>query len=264
MARYEDYVKQESIEDEIDDAASAAQERVESAPELPARYRGKSVDELIEMHQNAEQLNSRHAQELGELRRTVNSLVDVATKKPTEAAPVKKPVTVDDIYENADESVRRVVREETSATIEELRTAAQRSEARAKLAEFKSKHPTFDADMGDPAFLDWIKASPYRVRLAVAADGGDFDAADELFGLYSEVRVKRTDTDTKKARKQKARDVSLESSSPVSPSMVESYSGAELMEKRIAARRGDAKAERWLQAHGDAIRAAYAEGRIVN
>jgi hypothetical protein len=40
--------------------------------ELPEKYRGKSVKELVEMHQNAEQALGKQSSEVGELRKVVD------------------------------------------------------------------------------------------------------------------------------------------------------------------------------------------------
>jgi hypothetical protein len=48
-----------------------AQEEVqqETVEDLPPKYKGKSLDEIIKMHQEAEKLIGRQAQEVGEVRK---------------------------------------------------------------------------------------------------------------------------------------------------------------------------------------------------
>jgi hypothetical protein len=56
----------------------------------------------------------------------------------------------------------------------------------------------------------------------------------------------------------------LETGSPDAADIEETYSRHDLMEARLAAKRGDLKAERWLKSHSASIADAYEEGRIVD
>ena len=47
-------------------------------PEIPDKYRGKSAEELVQMHQEAEKLLGRQSSEVGELRKVVDlSLIHI-------------------------------------------------------------------------------------------------------------------------------------------------------------------------------------------
>ena len=263
MAKYSDYVKDE-IDNEIEDAAGGSAERTGAT--IPERFKGKSAEEIAASYSELEKLNSRQAQDLGSLRRSVDELLALKSPQSDTGAEAtsKKPITVDDVYENADETIRKVVREESSDRIEALERELQVGKAEKALAEFTVRYPTWQEDVKDPAMLNWIKDRPYRVRLAMAADQGNLDAADELFGTYYDTQKKVVTEEKKRERKQKVRDAGLESAGAGVPETVERYSRSALMEKRIAARRGNAEAERWLNAHGDSIQQAYAEGRVVD
>lgn len=263
MAKYEDYVKSD-IDNEIEDAASGSAEREAAA--IPERFKGKTAEEIAHSYTELEKLNSRQAQDLGSLRRSVDELL--ALKSPTSEARAeatsKKPITVDEIYENPDEVIRKVAREESSDRIEILERELYNGKVEKAMAAFTDRYPTWQADVKDPAMLNWIKDKPYRVRLAVAADQGNLDAADELFGTYYDTQKKVVTEEKKRERKQKVQAAGLESAGAGVPETIERYSRAALMEKRIAAKRGNAEAERWLNAHGDSIQQAYAEGRVVD
>jgi dsDNA-specific endonuclease/ATPase MutS2 len=267
MAKYEDYVKQD-LEDEIDEAATATEDRREQV-QIPERFKGKSAEEIARAYVELESLQGRQANEYGQLRKTFETLLELQNKtsEPAKPAPEKKPVTVDEIYENADGAVRRVVREESQSRIEELERKLQEAERRSQAAEaratFERKHPEWQKTVQDPTFIEWIKQSPYRVKQAQVADSGDFDAADELFSTYAELASVRA-TQTKQVRKTAVREAALESSGGASPTPVEKYSRSKLESVRVRARQGDPDAERYLAAHGDDILRAYSEGRIVN
>jgi hypothetical protein len=172
---------------------------------------------------------------------------------------------MDELYETPDEAVRRVVREESSPRIDALERELEAARQAVAVADarraFEVKHPTFQTTLKDPNFLEWIKGSNMRLQLAQAADKGNFDAADELFSTYSEIKQLK---ESKPApRSQAARQVALERSGGSGPEPVEKFSKYELQEKRIAAKRGDRQAQRWLDANGSAIRDAYAENRLT-
>lgn len=270
MAKFEDYknrmVQQDqALEGEIDAAAQRTEER-ETQDRVPERFKDKTREEIATAWEEANSTISRQGNELGDLRRQMQTLQENLTKSVEQKAkPEVKPVTVDDIYDNADAAVRRVVREESSERLDSLEGELRKANQRAAVAEarsrFEVKYPEYQKTVADTAFIDWIKASPVRVSLAQAADQGNFEAADELFSTYGELSSLRQ----KKVppRTEAARQVSLERSGGAAPSSEKTYSKTELQEKRISAQRGDRKAERWLVANGPEIRAAYVEGRLT-
>src|SRR5574343_239740 len=71
---------------------------------LPEKYRGKKVEDVIKMHQEAEKLASRHAQEVGEIRKLADELIKSQLKKP-EVEPPKEV----DFFENPQEAVRNTI-----------------------------------------------------------------------------------------------------------------------------------------------------------
>lgn len=270
MAKYADYVKNEDkIEQEIEESAdaSANREATESSGfVMPERFKGKSPEEIAKSYDELEKLMSRQAQDVGKYRKLTDDLLALESQKKQGAgSPQTKPVTVDDLYENADANIRRVVREETSDRVAELERQLADERQRQRLAEFTALHPGWKDQVKDPAFLNWIAESPYRVKLAQAADGGDLDAADVLFGLYTDLKGKQRETNARRQRRDKElADATLESSGPTASDQVDVYSRVDLLEKRIAANNGNQKAQRWLQANSKKIRAAYEEGRLVD
>jgi hypothetical protein len=267
VAKYEDYVK-DDLDAEIDEAADQQEER-SAESNIPERFKNKTVEDVIKSYTELEALNGRQSTQLGEMRKTVDKLLELRTKseEPATPAPTKKPVTVDDIYDNADEAVRRVVREESQSRIEELERKLQETEKQATIREakaiFEGKHPDYKTTVADPAFVEWVKGSPFRLRMAQAADAGDFEAADELFSTYGELSGSK-EKQRATSKRDEIRKAGLVSSGGSSPAPVEQYDRLKLETLRIKARRGDREAEAYLRAHGDAIREAYAEGRIIN
>lgn len=262
MAKYEDYVKSD-LDDEIEDASDAAAQRKDESA-IPERFRGKTPEEIAQSYVELEKLNSRQAQDLGALRRSVDELLSLKSQESGTGAEAtsKKPLSMEDLYEDPDSNIRKVVREESTDRIEKLEQELYQTKAEKAMAQFTERYPTWQEDVKDPAMLNWIKDRPYRVRLATAADRGDLDAADELFGTYYDTQKKAEKEEKKRERKQKVQAAGLESAGAGVPETVERYSRSALMEKRIAAKRGDGAAERWLNTHAASISQAYAEGRV--
>lgn len=272
MAKYADYVKnQPNVEQELEEVEQKksddqSAETTQAQTVIPERFKGKTPEEIAQSYVELEKAYSRQGQDIGRLRRLVDEevLESQLSRKVAEKPPTK-PVTVDDLYENADATLRRVVQEETSARVEELERQLQAAKQQQALTEFSAKYPDWQEQVKDPAFLNWIAEDPYRQRLAQAADAGDLAAADVLFGIHRDLKGKaRRSAEDKRRRDTELRDASLESSGPAAADMTQVYSRADLMEQRVRARQGDQKAIRYLNAHQNRIRKAYEEGRIVD
>jgi len=267
MAKFEEYAERhvgtDGLSQEIEDAQRQTEEK-RSVETVPDRFAGKTREEIAAAWVEADKAMSRQGNELGELRRTVN---DLSTKlKEVQEQPKREPtpVTIDELYEDPNKAIRRVVEEDTNHRIEQLEQEVKAAQTAAMVAEgrriFETKHPNYKDTMTDPDFLGWIKGSNIRVALASAADQGNFEAADELFSTYKD--LKQVKTTKSPPRSEAARQVALERSGGGNPAPNETYSRHELQEKRIAAQRGDRKAAAWLAANADSISSAYAEGRL--
>jgi len=51
------------------------EQKIEQKAELPEKYRDKSLDEIVKMHQEAEKLIGKQAQEVGEVRKLADELI---------------------------------------------------------------------------------------------------------------------------------------------------------------------------------------------
>lgn len=266
MAKYADYVK-DDIDDEIIDAGQEA--AVRAAEEtIPDRFKGKSKAEIAASYVELQALHSKQGNDLGSMRKTVDQLLELQSHKSTSPEPEETapPVTVDDLYEDADGIIRRIVREESSERIDALEKQLQKQITDTGVAAITKLYPTWEADAQTPEFLAWVKEKRSRVMLIQAADALDFEAAEELLGSYydSKDQAEETDTTETDTQDQNLRDATLESGGPAPTDLVEQYSRSELLEVRIAANQGSAKAQRYLVAHSESIANAYAEGRIID
>ncbi len=270
MAKYEDYAS--GLEQEIDNAAKQSDQRardVNTGRFIPERFKDKSVEDVIQSYEELEKLNSRQSQDLGAMRKTVDQLLEIQTQQVSSpAVEPSKPLSVDDLYEDADGNVRRVAKEEVSYEVAELRKELDELRVERAMSKLENEFNDWQKEVAKPEFSTWVNESPYRQRMYQRADGGDFDAAEEILGMYYDhSRIQESDQQHQHEQSRQRRDLQdavLETSSPEAPTSDESYSRYDLMEARIAAKRGDSKAERWLAAHADAIARAYEEGRVID
>ena len=272
MARFEDYVKKDQLETELDEASTQEQVREERS-EIPERFKNKSKEEIAKAYAELEKLNSRQAQDLGSMRRTVDTLLELQSEgtsvsRETKQAEPPAPVTVDDLYQDPDKNIRRVVKEETTGQIDKIDQKVEILRRQNALSQFDVLHPGWRETVVSPEFVDWVKESPFRARLVQAADQFDLEAADTVLNLFkSEHARKNSDAEAEAARQKRERDLraaSMESGGPISHESVETFSRNDLLQKRLAAKRGDAKADSWLRANQIKIREAYEDGRITD
>lgn len=268
MAKYQDYVK-DDLSDEIDEAAENQEVRQKNADDgfqVPTRFKGKSPEEIARAYVELERLQSRQAQDLGSMRKTVDELVALQSQtfRPPEVVEDDDPVTIDSMYDDAEGAISKVANKAVGRRIEALESELKETKTKSRLSEFEQKHPNWQETATDAEFLNWVSESPYRQRLAASADQWDFDAAEDLFGMYADLKGRAKEQEKSRKRKKQLDDASLESSSPSVPEHEETFSRRNLLQARVSAKKGNKDARQWLADNQDSIALAYAEGRIID
>lgn len=263
MAKFDDYVEQtDELQEEITTAAEEAENR---ESELPERFKGKSAQEIADSYIELEKMNSRQSQDLGEMRRTVDELVRQSDPQNQEGdASADEPITVDDLYEDAEAAIAKVIEKRTPQAPEHVVDPTTTPEYAEAVKELDSDFEGWNDLVKTPEFKNWVFESPYRARAAQAADGYDFDAARELLSLYHATHQVGATAEEKAAKEKALNDATLESGGAEYEEPVEAFSRSELLNLRIRAKRGDFEAENYLKAHREHIAIAYEEGRIVD
>jgi len=271
MASFKDYVNQDSgLESEITEAAKEKQARdAQTGRFVPERFKDKDITDVIQSYEELEKLNSRQAQDLGNMRSQVDELMRFKAESNSPAEVVAKPLTVDDIYENPDEAVRRVAKETLSSEVTELRNTITEIRQKQIVDEMEAKYPNWLEVSQSDEFSTWVRETPYREHMVKAVrESSDLAAAQELLGMYYDQnppgKAKAEDEQRKAVVKEQVRNATLESGGPSPVELEDTYSRNDLLDARLAAKAGDLKAERWLTANSGKIAAAYAEGRIVD
>jgi hypothetical protein len=250
----------DDINEEANETQYEAEAEVTEQPQeqstVPEKYQGKSLEEVVQMHQEAEKLLGRQSGEVGELRKVVDDYISSQT--PTQA-PQQFVEPEDDIdyFTDPQGAVNRAI--ENHPKIKEAEQYSAQYKQQTALATLSTKHPDMQAILGDPKFAEWIKASKIRTQLFVAADQHyDADSADELFTLWKERKVvtQQTADVEKQARKQTLKAASTGNA----------RGSSQGTRKKIYRRADIIKLMRTdpdrYTALADEIMAAYAEGRV--
>jgi len=194
----------ETPEDTIESPEEVAQE--ESS--LPAKYQNKSLEDIVQMHQEAEKLLGKQSSEVGELRGVVDDYIQA--QLANQQAPVQQQEEDDtDFFVDPQAAVSRAI--ENHPSIREANQVTQNYKKQTALSQLQSKHPEMSDIVQDANFAEWIKSSKIRTQLFVQADQQyDYDAADELFSLWKERAsvAQQTVEVEKQARKQQVKSAS--------------------------------------------------------
>lgn len=245
--------------DEVEDNDAVLEEEVAATPEnpeddLPAQYKGKSTDEIIKMHQEAESRLGKQGEEVGQYRKIIDDFILKQTKsnEPEEAEEI-------DFFADPDKAVEhKIANHPTLKQLEQLGVQMQQSQT---LSALQQKHPDLKEIATSPEFQNWVTGSKVRQQLYEQANSQyNYDAADELFSTWKEIRnvAKQTVEVERKERKQALNAASTggASGSTEAPSK-KIYRRADIIElMRTNPKR--------YQSMSDEIMRAYQEGRVRN
>ena len=239
---------------ELDIEDQKASQKAEQKNELPEKYRDKSLDEIVKMHQEAEKLIGKQAQEVGEVRKLADELIKQNLSSKQQQTKIEEPEV--DFFENPQKAVQKTV--DSHPDIIAARQAMlemKRAQIQQKLAQ---EHPDFGEIAKNEDFANWVKSSPVRIDLFKRADAEfDYDSANELLSTYKELRSvkqKQTSDAGEATRKQNLKAVGVDvGGSGESSKRV--YRRADLIRLKM---QDPARYE----ALSDEIMTAYSEGRV--
>ena len=161
------------------------EQKIEQKPELPEKYRDKSLDEIVRMHQEAEKLIGKQAQEVGEVRKLADELIKQNLGSRQQQTRQEEPEV--DFFENPQKAVQRTVDNHPDIlAARQVTLEMKRAQIQQRLAQ---EHPDFGEIAKDQDFANWVKSSPVRIKIFEQADSGyDFDSANELLSTYKQLR----------------------------------------------------------------------------
>ena len=229
------------------------QQKIEQKAELPEKYREKSLDEIVKMHQEAEKLIGKQAQEVGEVRKLADELIkqNLGSRQQTRQ---EEPEV--DFFENPQKAVQRTVDNHPDIlAARQVTQEMRRAQIQQRLAQ---EHPDFGEIAKDQDFANWVKSSPIRIKIFEQADSGyDFDSANELLSTYKQLRSvkqKQTSDDGEVTRKQNLKAVGVDVGGS-GESSKKVYRRADLIRLKM-------QDPNRYDALSDEIMQAYQEGRV--
>jgi len=200
MAKFEDPLQQdldftpdevgedENPTEEETQEQETEQQNVQENPEsvLPNKYRGKSVEELARMHQEAEKLIGRQAQEVGEHRKFFDEMMKrELIKGRAQQQPIQEEIEDPDekFFKNPTKSMDDYIN--NHPTIKQAQEQAFIMKAQTIQQQLQQQFPDYGQIVQNPEFLQWVEASPIRQRLYAEADASyDLAAAAELLSTW--------------------------------------------------------------------------------
>lgn len=151
--------------------------------DLPEKYRGKNLKDIVSMHQEAEKALGRQGSEVGELRKVVDTYISSQFAQTSQAQ--QEPEEELDFFEDPQKAVNSAI--ERHPEVLAARRASEQMKAQTSLAALQQKHPDMQSVLQNPGFMEWVRGSEIRMELYQRADKGyDFNSADELISLYKE------------------------------------------------------------------------------
>ena len=165
-----------------------AAEPKEDTPKVPSKYQGKTLEEIVQMHQEAEKLIGRQAQEVGEVRKLADQLIQNNLAHQNTQLPQQNKQTEEvDFFEDPQKAIQRAV--ESHPDVQAAKQTAAQFKAMQTQQQLAAKHPDFAEVVRDGEFQEWVKASPIRLNMFALADSAyDFNSADELLSTFKQIK----------------------------------------------------------------------------
>lgn len=227
--------------------------------DIPAKYAGKTLEEVIEMHQNVEQALGKQGSEVGEQRKLIQSLLEAQNKAQTTETPQEEETSFEDVfYDDPKKAVNQAI--ENHPDVLKARQQIAEQEQQQKLNVLEKAYPDWETRVADKGFQDWVGASEIRKDIFRKADTEYRpDFAIELFDMYDKINMVQKTQEVKKKEKAKVdkalRQTVSETRSTQSVGGKKMYRRSDLINLQIT------DPNRYA-ALSDEIQEAYAEGRV--
>ena len=230
-------------------------EQQDDEDDIPDKYKGKSVKEIVRMHQEAERAIGKQGSEVGELRRIVDDFVKAQTVTKQQQAPeVEEEV---DFFTDPEKAIAKAISKHPK--VQQAEQMALRTAQAEIVAALKTNHPDYTEIIKDASFAEWVGKSKVRQELFARADRNyDYDAANELLSTWKERKqvVAQSQAVEQVQRKQAVKSASTGSSKGSGePASKKTYRRSDIIE--LMQRDPDR-----YQALAPEIMQAYAEGRV--
>jgi hypothetical protein len=224
--------------------------------DIPDKYKGKSLKDIVAMHQEAEKLIGRQGSEVGELRKVVDDFIKTQTAKESK---VNEPtVSDDDFFVEPKTAVNRAI--DNHPAIKQAQEQALLMKREQTLAQLRSEFPNVQDIVQSSDFADWIKSSKVRTELFARAETQfDYDSAKELLSTWNEKQsiTKKVAETSKVDREQQLKAADIGSNNGTTESVAKKkYRRSDIIKLM------QTDPDRY-DAMSNEIMAAYREGRVI-
>lgn len=181
---------EEPQEESIEAAEAEPTEDEAPAFEIPEKFAGKSIEDVIQSYVNLERSFGEKSNEVGELRKWADTLLQAQTNQPSPAKEedFDSSYSFDDFVENPDKAVEKALKNNpTLKKFEEQQAQMHMEQSRRQLLE---THPDADDIVASAAFMSWAQERPSRMSLLQQAHvNGDADVASDLIDMYKATKM---------------------------------------------------------------------------
>ena len=234
------------------------EEQTEESKPVPSKFQGKSVDEILESYQNLEQQYGKQGNELGELRKLADNLIQKNLQESQTKTTQEHPSYSDeDFLNNPVDSVRKIVEE----ALQPIKGAITQTAADTTMSRLQAKHPDIEKIVQDLDFQKWVLESLPRQEMWQRASAGDFNYADELFTQYKTLHGQQQEAQQEQIRTQKEQELQAATAVSKGSSQEAVSKGKPVYRRSELIRLQIEDPKRYADLHTEILQ-AYREGRV--
>lgn len=250
----------EDLEEELVDLTQETPLEVEESVEeeiesnIPDKFKGKSVEDVVNSYVELEKAYGQRANDIGEYRKLADQLLE--QQLSNKETPTKEEIfDVENLLDNPEEMVSKLVEKQTKPLMDEL----QQYKRNGAKEVFESEHPDYMDVASSQEFQEWIQSNPTVKKIFIDADKNyDYQSGGEVLDLYKQVSQASNDSEQKAVKKKKRskalKNASTETSTAGTPSR-KVFSRKQLMHLRLHNKPK-------YDSMSTEINLAYAEGRV--
>jgi hypothetical protein len=256
----DEQVQETQVEQPQEQEPQAVEETQVEEEEVPSKYKGKSVAEIVKMHQEAEKLIGKHAQEVGEVRRLADELIKRQLNTPTQEEVKATEEDETDFFADPEKAVNKKI--DKHPAIQEAKQQALEFKQMQTIQKLQQKFPDFQETVQDPEFIEWVKQSPVRVNLFTKAHAEyDYDCADEILSTWNYVKPKQQVTQEVPVEIRKSQQAAVKQATVDTGGATQSVNSSKVYRRADLIRLQLEDPDRYIELQPE-IMAAYAEGRV--
>ena len=235
------------------------EETQQTETDLPAKYAGKSMEEVIEMHQQSEKQMSKQSNEVGEQRKLIQSLIDAQNNANLTTPPEEPVAQEDNFFDDPVNAVNKAI--ENHPDVIKAREERMGNVQKHNLDSLDKAYPDWQETVKDSGFQKFIGDSNTRTEMFRKADTEyRSDLAIELFDWYSQTKMSGA-TQEAVAKEKSNIEKAMKQTSSETRSSGDSVGGKKVYRRADLINLQITDPNRYA-ALADEIQSAYVEGRV--